>query len=232
MPTRKRDQEEVASPRVAEEWSRRVVAEYRSAALTAQLAGWLIEIGASPDLIRMALRIVDDELVHAELAHAVTQALGVKVPPIERRSLRLSGGRGPRVRDVARVGVALFCLGETLAVRLFRALRQECRRPLARAALDRILRDEVRHRDFGWQLLGWLLASQPALRSGVVHALPGQLRALRASYAPALGRVVPLDEEERAWGLVDPPEYAAILERTELRDLRPRFARLGITLPT
>ncbi|MFT3922445.1 MAG: hypothetical protein QM778_07925 [Myxococcales bacterium] len=29
--------------------------------------------------------------------------------------------------------------------------------PVARTALDRILRDEVRHREFGWAPLAWLL---------------------------------------------------------------------------
>ena len=42
-----------------------------------------------------------------------------------------------------------FCI---VAVRLFSRLRQNAAEPVALAALDRILRDEVRHRDFGWTL--------------------------------------------------------------------------------
>ena len=53
----------------------------------------------------------------------------------------------------------LFCLGETVAVPLFSHLRERCTESLPRAALDRILRDEVRHRDFGWDLLDWLCTS-------------------------------------------------------------------------
>lgn len=53
-------------------------------------------------------------------------------------------------------GTRVFCLGETVAVRLFKRLREGATVPVARAALDRVLTDEVRHRDFGWLLLEWL----------------------------------------------------------------------------
>ena len=56
---------------IASEWLRRVQAEYTSAARTSVFTHWLIQLGASPDLIRAGLRIVDDELAHAELSHAV-----------------------------------------------------------------------------------------------------------------------------------------------------------------
>ncbi|MEO7331341.1 MAG: ferritin-like domain-containing protein, partial [Minicystis sp.] len=51
-----------ASEAVRGEWLRRVQAEYRSAAVTQQLTLWLIQMGASPDLISAGLRIVRDEL--------------------------------------------------------------------------------------------------------------------------------------------------------------------------
>jgi hypothetical protein len=85
------------------------------------------------------------------------------------------------------VAVEIFCLGATLAVPLFRDLREGCSVPVARRALDRILRDEVRHRDFGWTLLDWLL-DQPmaeALRALVESELPAWFGKLRTSYAPS-----------------------------------------------
>ena len=45
---------------VRAEWQRRVVAEYRSAAITHSLLGWLLRLGASPTLLHEATRIVDD----------------------------------------------------------------------------------------------------------------------------------------------------------------------------
>src|SRR5262249_30992454 len=151
------------------EWLRRVEAEYRSAAVTQHLTLWLIQIGASPDLLRAGLRIVRDELAHAEMSHRAYRAAGGEGgPELARESLELprtsaqtrgDGEAAPLEDDVTRVCVDVFCLGETVAVRLFKELRQRSEVPAARRVLDRVLRDEVRHRDFGWALLGWLLES-------------------------------------------------------------------------
>ena len=134
----------------------------------------------------------------------------------------------------------VFCLGETVAVPLFGHLREPCTEPAARAALDRILRDEVRHRDFGWDLLDWLLAlDEDGVAAAVTAQLPAMLAELDADYglpgddpegergaAPAT-----LDDADRAWGLAAPRDYAEILARTRDRDFRPRFAARGISMP-
>lgn len=208
----------------------RVVAEYRSAAITQHLTLWLIQIGASPDLIRAGLRITDDELVHAEMAHGVLTAAGGALDgPLERAHLGLDRDAAVELEiDVARIVAEVFCLGETVAVPLFSALRRGCTVPIARAALDRVLEDEVRHRDFGWQALEWLLqAAPPALDlRGVVQAeLGDMLRRQMQSYAGQMGRYTP---DEIAWGLMDPPRYGVILAETLARTYVPRFDALGI----
>jgi hypothetical protein len=218
---------------VRREWLRRVEAEYRSAAITQELVLWLIRIGASPDLIKDGLRIVGDELRHAELSSLVYQQGGGQEPPqIVRESLGLPrSGAEPLEHDVTRAAVEVFCLGETLAVRLFKELRAGCRVAQAKRALDRILRDEVRHRDFGWALFGWLasLTSGEALRGLAARELPMMLTRLRNSYAPAAARAeVEIDDSDRVWGLMPTGRYALILEQSLERDFTPRFARLGI----
>src|SRR5690606_14127985 len=117
-----------ASERVLAEWLRRVEAEYRSAAITQHLTLWLIQIGASPDLISDGLRIVEDELAHAELSHAVfTDGGGTQAPHIVRESLALTRCPGdPLEIDVLRAGVDVFCLGESVAVPMFKDLRDKC----------------------------------------------------------------------------------------------------------
>ena len=54
-----------ANDHVRQQWLMRVEAEYRSAVLTQELTLWLMQAGASPDLIHDGLRIVEDELMHA-----------------------------------------------------------------------------------------------------------------------------------------------------------------------
>jgi hypothetical protein len=222
-----------ASARVQAEWARRVGVEYTSAAVTQQLTLWLIQIGASPDLIRTGLRIVGDELEHAEAADRVRKAARGEAAPIDRGTLGIArDGASPIEHDVVRVCLGTFCLGETIAVPLFRALRDPCTVPIARQALDRVLRDEVRHRDFGWALLAWMFERDDTLRTLVEHILPAHFTRLRATYAPpgASSRSDWNDctPAERAWGIMPLIEYEAALGKTLERDFLPRFGKLGL----
>jgi len=221
-----------ASQAVRREWGRRIEAEYRSAAIAHHLTLWLIQMAASPDLIDAGLRIVKDELIHAEMSHATFVAAGgTAILPIPRETLRAQHNpEAPIELNVLRVCLDMFCLGETVAVPLFKVLREECVAPEARKALDRVLRDEVRHRDFGWTLLEYLLEGPCAddVRRATERELPGCFTRLRRSYSPkgaAKQKQIPSDD--RAWGLMPLARYGEILDRTMVRDYRPRFAKLG-----
>lgn len=225
---------QVATERVREEWRARIAAEYTSAAMTQELVLWLIQAAAPPDLIEAGLAIVADELVHSRMSHEVYLAAGGTLPPaIDREQLGLARTSPQLEVDILRAAVRVFCLGETVAVPLFSHLRSRCTEPVARAALDRILRDEVRHRDFGWDLLDWLstILDAPAL---VTPTLPAMLRDLEGSYGTGNPTVATDDGEmtpaERAWGLAPPRDYAAILAETVEKDYRPRFAARAIEM--
>ena len=226
------DGEVPASAAVRREWGRRVEAEYRSAAITQHLTLWLIQMGASPDLIHDGLRIVADELAHADLSFKTFAAAGgTSVPPIARESLALGVKKGEQLEEaVTRFGVEVFCLGETVAVPLFKVLREACVVPSAREALDRVLRDEVRHREFGWTLLEYLVStpSEPVVRNVVNRELAAMFSRVQRSYAPVGGeKNTTIPASDRAWGLMPIARYREILERTLDRDYRPRFERLG-----
>ena len=225
-----------ASDRVRDEWRARIAAEYGSAAITQHLVLWLIQIGASPDVIDAGLRIVEDELVHSRMSHEVyADAGGTEPPRIDRATLELPRRNGPLELDVLRTIVRVFCLGETVAVPLFSAMRKPCSVPAARRVLDRILRDEVRHRDFGWLALDWLLTTPlgPQIPAILDAELPAMFADLERSYGtgnPAYEdtRADALADADRAWGLAPPREYADILHRTFTRDYQPRFAARGV----
>lgn len=227
-----RSRRPAASARVIEEWQRRIAAEYRSSAITQHLTLWLTQIGASPDLILAGLRIAEDELAHARLSHEVVVAAGgaAEPLPLDRAELGLSAYEGEALEhSVLRACVGIFCLGETVAVPLFKEMRAGCTVAVARRALDRILRDEVRHRDFGWALLTWLLETPhaPALRQQLVRELPSLFSGVHTSYA-AVAPQAEMDPAERAWGLMPTALYCSAVERTFERDYLPRFTRLQI----
>jgi hypothetical protein len=217
---------------VREEWLRRVQAEYTSAAITQHFTLWLMQIAASPDLVRSGLRIAWDEMVHARLSYkAYVAAGGDGAPELQRERLALRRDESEPIENaVMRVTLDTYCIGETVAVPLFKSLREGCTHPVARRALDRILRDEVRHRAFGWTTLEWLLEGplEASLRAVAAQALPRYFSKIQRSYGASLKHLSAMPAEDRAWGLMPPAEYAAIVERTLTRDWIPRFAAVGI----
>jgi hypothetical protein len=215
---------------VRTEWRNRIEAEYRSATIVHHLTLWLMQLAAPPELVRAGLRIAADELRHAELSHrCFIAAGGVGGPLLPRETLGLTRRTSDVLElDVARVVVEMFCLGETVAVPLFKLLRDGATIAPARKALDRILVDEVRHRDFGWVGLEWLLTLPEALpiRALIHTELPRYFAQVRRNYASATNAEI--TDEERSWGLMAPATYKQAAERTLTRDWVPRFARFEI----
>lgn len=220
-----------AAPHVGHEWLRRVEAEYTSCAITASFVQWLIRLGAPPELIRDGLRIVDDELEHASLSHVVARDAGCEDRPrLVQESLGLERTDAPLWLDALWTAVETFCLGETVAVPLFVAMRADCSIASARAALDRIVRDEVRHRDFGWTCLDWFTQARgDDARRQVERALPGMMQRIRRNYGQPGDAPSPRTSSSDAeWGLLPVARYAELLERCVQRDYIPRFEALGI----
>jgi hypothetical protein len=227
-----------ALTRVQHEWRARIAAEYTSAAITQQVTLWLIQAGAPPDLIDAGLAIVGDELVHSRLSHEVYVAAGgTLAPAIVREQLGLARRHAQLEHDLVDAITRVFCLGETVAVPLFGHLRERCTVAEPRAALDRILVDEVRHREFGWDTLDWLasVADVPALLAPRLPAMFRELDALYGRDNPSIAEDLAdaeagISDDERAWGLAPPREYAEILARTIEKDYRPRFSARGIVI--
>jgi hypothetical protein len=223
---------------VRAEWRERIAAEYGSATITQHLTLWMMQAGAPPDLIDAGLVIVGDELVHSRMSHDVYVAAGGSAPPaIDPKNLGLRASSDGIAFDILRATLQVFCLGETVAVPLFKHLRERCTIAPARAALDRILRDEVRHRDFGWDMLDWLGQSPiaDAIPEFAARELPSMFAGLEASYGAANQTIASDDgamtDVERAWGLAPPRDYAEILHRTIDKEWKPRFEARGIDLP-
>jgi len=224
------------TPRARAEWNERGGREYGSGAIAHHFTHWLLQLGASPDLIRAGLDVVEDELRHAEMCHALVRQGGdAPLPELPRVGLELP--RDPELpleREVLRACLAAFCVNETTAVTLFQAMRVGATAPLARDTIEEFLVDEVRHREFGWVTLEWLLRG-PHGAELRPHVLPEvhALIAARNSYYDDPAEIAaspPLSPADRAWGLIARDEYPAMFARTIERDIRPRLARLGLEL--
>lgn len=219
-----------ATDAVRREWTRRIEAEYRSAACAQHLTLWLLQLGAPRELIDDGLRVVGDELDHAELSARVCEHAGSTVAPaIRQENLALSTPPGSLEQRALWATLDVFCLGETVAVPLFTELRRKCTVPVAREALDRILKDEVRHKQFGWDLLDYLCETRPQLIDDARSFLPEALARLEQRYGSAAGST--MSPAERAWGLMPPDDYRAILLATLDKEYKPRFKERGLLDP-
>jgi hypothetical protein len=134
----------------------------------------------------------------------------------------------------------LVCVAETVVYDVFLALIRELTDPVAKEIFRLILRDEIRHCDFGWEYLAHRRAA----------LTPALVDACRASMV-AMIRDVELGGYRTPWLRVDPDERAVALERTvfeaglggstpewegpvlvdSIRGVRARAATLGIDLP-
>ncbi|MEC8422787.1 MAG: ferritin-like domain-containing protein [Myxococcota bacterium] len=193
----------------------------------------MIQCGLPRALVDRAQRIVSDELDHAELAHQCMVDLGGRRDAVEldiASLAMLDDAAGPLASLVDTI-LHAFCLGETLAVPLFAAMRPHTVQPTAAAALQRLLRDEASHRAFGWDALDALLDIDPCgVRARVKDRLPTALQTFEQAY----GKVPdgpPLTRAERAAGLLDGAAYRAAYHHALVDDIGPRLARRGIDLP-
>lgn len=217
--------------RVRAEWKNRAVAEYRSALFTHELVLWMMRVGYPEELITAGLVIVEDELVHSRMSRDVFEDAGGD-ERIELPKAMLPSVEGWGVeQNLVSVAVELFCLGETIAVPLFAKMKQAATQSSAQEALERILVDEVRHRDFGWHVLDWALEQAGQhVRDFVQELLPGFYETLKTNYgSDALGSA---SDEEQGWGVLGGRDYREILAETLMKEYQPRFLARGIHVPT
>lgn len=221
---------ETPVPRIHAEWRNRVTAEYTSAAITARVLHLSITCGLPRELLETARRIVGDELDHAELSDQARVALGDTDDALSLDVSRLHqppDPEGPLAELLDHV-LRSFCLGETLAVPLFAAMREHASHPAVTPVLTRVLRDEAVHRAFGWDALDALLALDPdGVRARATARFPTFLESYRRAYHDLPDRPPPT-EAERAASLLPIATYRAVFRATVDETILPRLAARGI----
>jgi hypothetical protein len=218
--------------RVRRVWSRRTASEYRSAAIAAQYAWWLLQLGRSPGLVRQAQRLAADELDHAELCYGLFLAAGGEGAPTPVPDLWLSLPQEPDRPLLWRalaVAAHEYALSEAVALDVFRHIQQLDLGPEARPVVDRIVVDEARHAAFGWAALDELLAvTGDEGRAFLAERLSGYADQIRAGYRSRSGPATAVDQ---AWGVLGPERYADLVDAALAGPVARNLGRLGIAGP-
>jgi hypothetical protein len=220
------------TPRIQQFWQHQVTAEYASAAVTAEFAHWLIQSGASPDLIKQCLDIAQDEVDHALVCQQVVVAAGgAGHVSVQGTPLVLPRMPGDLREDLIAALLSFYCLGETMAVPLFGAMRKKATQNAALAAFDRIVADEPRHSAFGWLTLAWAHDAWPETQAWIHACLPGALQRMATAYFCDEEYTPALDDTDRAWGMLPRLEYTRIFEKVVHGTYALRLAEYGVDVP-
>lgn len=228
---------------VIEEWSRRVMVEFNSAQITAQVHDLLVQVGASERLLTLCRRVLSDELRHAKDCLESLESWGVDVP-ITVDQVRLASEL-PKLQRPIQTIVGSFVIGETAAVLLFDRMRVNARNPRAAFVLDGIIRDEKVHRGFAWKVLDELLSmeSSQELREvfgiAISHVdLRGYIQSHIREWILSMYRFIEqgkqdekLSEKDAGYGLLNGKTYHDIWLQCYRDQIRPMLEDRGFDAP-
>ncbi len=201
--------------RVQHYWRSQAIAEFTSSARTVELTHWMQRLAFSPDLIRQAIRISDDEMVHAKMCFDLARLAGSEVNlPADQLRLSLQQEYTELKKSFLLVLVQSYCFGETVAVPLFSAMKKSSSKTEVLETFTRILEDEPRHASFGWLTLAWCCETWPEAKQWLADIVPIALARMRKAYNNHAEFEPVLTEQELAWGVFPRVSYGDILEKT------------------
>lgn len=218
--------------RLGRTWASRMEQEHLAVGAFALLLRELAEDGCDPTVLGLVARACADEIEHAETCRgfaaaaigpeAVSRLLrGVPSPP------RLEDV-SPSLRTLLHV-VEMCCLSETFTAAYLTEMRRRTSDPVARAAVDSLLAEEIDHSRAGWAYLAWR-RSDPTLAELAAH-VP---ELLRRTYDPVIRDAAehpePDDPELESFAYLGRNAAAQIYRETLAEVILPGFRELGIEL--
>jgi hypothetical protein len=200
-------------------WASRIIDEYRSVVVFAELLQLLGELEAPFDALCAVHRLIGDELRHARLSAQVCGWLGgARDLAIDLSDIGLPprAGGETKGRRAFHIVVRELVVAEEESIHVLAAYRDATTHPAIRSVLAGILRDEVRHAAAGRSLArafdrGALAASitdddradLPALIAADRAELRSHYRAsARGGAGRALGGAIDLADLDTAWSRV------------------------------
>jgi hypothetical protein len=157
-------------------WLGRTASERRVADAFEAIRDALSDLGASGELVALATRAVDDEYRHEELSRRVASRFaGRELEPPPRLSLVVPEHPGAGGELLKTLHVLGHCaMNETFASAFLETSLAFAKAPLARAAVQELLSDEIDHARLGWAHLAALDESK---RRALSPWLPSMIRA-------------------------------------------------------
>jgi hypothetical protein len=208
--------------RVGDAWLEAGLGEHASVAAFARFVLHLLSLGAPPDLVRAAIRAMDDEVEHARLCFGIARRFtGMPAGP---GPMNLSGvfAEPDDLHSILEAAILEGCIAETISARCAQESLKRLKDDSIQPALTRIAEDESRHADLSWDFVSWILASDPSLKDRAA-----------ACFARALDhQTSDLDEEPEECAAIEDFGHLTTSSRAQLaqaviqNDIRPRMDAL------
>lgn len=208
---------------VGEAWRARWTQEHLAVGAFSLLAVELAGLGCDSVILALVTRAAADEARHADVCRRLAaRHLGEAAVATRARGVPAFAaypGRSPEERALLHV-VEMCCLNETFTGAYFTEMIERTTDPLARAAVESLLEDEIDHGRVGWAYLA------AARRDGHAGVLDSALAAL------LIETVKPVMDEAVAYPDSDDPgkEAHAYLGTRAAREVYSR-ALAGVILP-
>jgi hypothetical protein len=210
---------------LAHSWWMQSATELRVATSFAIVHEALVGLGAEPALVDLAFRAIDDEHRHTALCKEMARTLlGQDTPePPDMDAARPTHPEARDERERRALHVVGQCaLNETFASAYLTTAFKGTESPLARAALNELLRDEIDHSRLGWAYLQTMPAAlRPAISSWLVPLTIANLREWRTSAASH-------DQRLEAHGIPRAEAVREALDEVVREVLVPGFAYVGL----
>lgn len=231
-------------------WSRRAWTEYTGIIESPAMLIRLALDGQAPIEAKFVLAAkVIEEARHCEASFLLAEAMGgyMPEPPPGDAIVRLvvAGFRdrlafNPEISAEAAIA-GWHVISEGIALDIFAARYRRCDEPVTKETLRYIMQDEVRHVAVGWELLEHLVpkmskAEVKAIEDVVVDIMENvEMKGFHSMcLLPELDSV--LKDAERIAGEARlgfcPPEEEHRVFVKSIQEIRAKFAKMGITLPT
>lgn len=200
---------------VGQAWLEAGLGEHASVAAFARLVLHLMSLGATPELLRDAIRAMDDEVEHARLCFGIAKCFtGVAAGP---GPMDLSGESNDP-GTILEAAILEGCIAETISARCAQVALERLKHESIRPALTRIAQDESRHADLSWNFVDWMLQTYPELAASAANCFS---RAL-ASPVPAERETVNQCTALEDFGHLLAATKARVAEAVILKEIRPR----------
>ena len=213
-------------------WQRLCEDERDSVIAATFVAADLARLGAPAAILGRASRVIEDEIRHVAVCTDTLAALGAdpREVPVARR--RKSDGDDAIEMRTARTLFAGFAVGEPMSAACFGAARARTRVPLFRWAFTELLRDEVRHGEFGiaageWVVRNWSLDQRAALWPICVAEMEEFERRLGGPLKDPVDIAAPATDTSR-FGLLSTAESCDAAISCIPRWVLPALQRLGV----